>query len=279
MNPIAIHIGPFAIHWYGLLLMGGVIAGAAVAARRAGAAGDDADHVWSALQWCLVLGIVGARLYHVISSPQGTGVGLRYYLQNPLEVLAVWKGGLGIFGAVIGGLLGLYLYARRNGLRFWRWADFAAPGLALGQAIGRWGNYVNQELYGYPTDLPWGIYIDPAHRLPGFEAYDRFHPTFLYESLWNLLVFAALLWIGRRLAGRLMEGDLVLLYGVLYPVGRILVETQRPDAWLVAGVPAAQLVAVVVIALSLGLIWYRHRSVSARSAPGSVALSKDKQQS
>lgn len=278
MDPTAIHIGPFAIHWYGLLLMGGVLAGATVAARRARAADQDPDHVWSMLSWCLLLAIVGARLYHVISSPQGTGVGLRYYIQNPLEIVAIWKGGLGIFGAVAGGLLGLFLYTRRNGLRFWRWADFAIPGLALGQAIGRWGNYVNQELYGHPTDLPWGIYIDPAHRLPGFEAYERFHPTFLYESLWNLLVFATLLWAGRRLAGRLMEGDLVLLYGILYPVGRILVETQRPDAWLMVGIPAAQLVAVVVIVLSLSLIWYRHRSVSARFGLASIVLGSEEQQ-
>lgn len=267
MNSIAVHIGPLAIHWYGLLIVGGALAGATVAARRAKAAGDDPDHVWNVLLWCLVLGIVGARLYHVVSSPQGTDVGLRYYLQNPLEVLAVWKGGLGIYGAVAGGLLGLYLYTRLNGLSFWRWADFAVPGLALGQAIGRWGNYVNQELYGYPTDLPWGIYIDPAHRLPGFEAYERFHPTFLYESLLNLLVFAAPLWAGRRFAGRLLEGDLLLLYGVLYPVGRILVETQRPDAWLVAGVPAAQWVAVGAIALSLGLVWYRRQRIQPVPAP------------
>ena len=266
MNPIAVHIGPLVIHWYGLLIMGGALAGATVAARRAKAAGDDPDHVWSGLLWCLVLGLVGARLYHVVSSPQGTDVGLRYYLQNPLEVLAVWKGGLGIFGAVAGGLLGLYLYTRFNSLSFWRWADFAVPGLALGQAIGRWGNYANHELYGYPTDLPWAIYIDPAHRLPGFEAYERFHPTFLYESLWNLLVFVVLLWAGRRFAGRLREGDLLLLYGVLYPVGRILVETQRPDAWLVAGVPAAQWVSGGAIALSLGLAWHRRRRIQPEPA-------------
>jgi phosphatidylglycerol:prolipoprotein diacylglycerol transferase len=267
MDPIAIQVGPLAIHWYGLLIIGGVLAGAAVAARLAKTAGDDPAHLWNALTWCLLLGIVGARLYHVVSSPQGTDVGLPYYLQNPLEALAIWKGGLGIYGAVAGGALGLYLYTRLNGLSFWRWADFTVPGLALGQAIGRWGNYVNQELYGYPTDLPWGIYIDPAHRLAGFEAYERFHPTFLYESLWNLLVLAALLWIGRRFAGRLLEGDLLSLYGVLYPVGRILVETQRPDAWLVAGMPAAQWVAVAAIALSVGLAWRRRYRRSPDQAP------------
>lgn len=267
MDPFAIHIGPLAIHWYGLIIMGGVLAGAAVAARLAKTAGDDPEHLWNALTWCLLLGIVGARLYHVISSPQGTDAGLRYYLQNPLEALAIWKGGLGIYGAVVGGALGLYLYTRRNGLSFWRWADFIVPGLALGQAIGRWGNYVNQELYGYPTDLPWGIYIDPAHRLAGFEAYERFHPTFLYESMWNLLVLAVLLWVGRRFAGRLLEGDLLSLYGVLYPVGRILVETQRPDAWLVAGLPAAQWVAVGAIALSVGLVWLRRRRGALAQAP------------
>lgn len=208
-------------------------------------------------------GIIGARLYHVISSPAGTEAGLSYYLQNPVKIIAIWEGGLGIYGAVAGGVLGLYLYARYHGLRFWQWADMAAIGLPLAQAIGRWGNFFNQELYGNPTRLPWGIRIDAAHRLPQFADLPpetRFHPTFLYESLWNLGAFLVLLFLARRYGDRLRQGELFLIYLILYPVGRILVELQRPDAWRIAGIPTAQWVAGGLILLSLLLLWYRRRA-------------------
>ncbi len=261
MDPIAIQIGPLAIRWYGLLVTGGAVAAAFVATREARRRGENPDHVWDMLVWVLIGGIIGARLYHVISSPS-TGGGLSYYLQNPIEILYIWQGGLGIYGAIVGGLLALYLYTRRYGLPFLRWADIGIVGVPLAQAIGRWGNFFNQELYGYPTDLPWGIRIDMENRIPQFADLPpdtKFHPTFLYESLWNLLVFGAMLYIARRFDRQLKDGDLLLVYGILYPLGRILVETQRPDAWTIAGIPTAQLIGAISIVACSVLLWWRHR--------------------
>jgi len=263
MNPIAFRIGPFAVHWYGLLILAGALAGALVATREAKRQGLDPDHVWNGLLLILIFGLIGARLYHVFSSP-AVGVGWEYYRQHPIEIVAFWRGGLsglGIFGAVAGGIVGLYIYTRLNKLDFLTWLDVGAPSLILGQAIGRWGNFFNQELYGYPTNLPWGIYIDPPHRLPGFENYERFHPTFLYESLWNLIVFFLLIFVGRRWGHLLLKGDLFLLYGILYPLGRFFVEMQRPDAWAINGIPVAQLISVAAILICGGVTLSRHKIV------------------
>lgn len=158
----------FPIYWYGILIVTGALVGAWVATIEAKRRGIDTDHVWNALLLCLILGVIGARLYHVISSPTGTNIGFDYYAQNPMEILNFRQGGLGIYGAVAGGLLAIYIYVRYAKLNFWTMVDIAIPGLFLGQAIGRWGNFFNQELYGYPTTLPWGITIDAAHRLPIF---------------------------------------------------------------------------------------------------------------
>jgi len=263
MDPIAVQIGPFTVRWYGLLIVTGIMLAAFVAAREAKRRGENPDHVWDMLTWVVIAGVVGARLYHVVSSPQPGG-GLSYYLANPIKILYIWEGGLGIYGAVVAGLLAVYVYARRAGLAFWRWADIGIVGLPLAQAIGRWGNFFNQELYGYPTTLPWGIRIDPANRLPQFADLPpdiHFQPTFLYESRWNLMTFGILLWVARRFSPRLKDGDLLLLYGILYPLGRILVETQRPDAWTIAGIPTAQWIGGFSILVCSVLLWWRHRRV------------------
>jgi phosphatidylglycerol:prolipoprotein diacylglycerol transferase len=277
-DPIAFQIGPLTIYWYGLLIATGALVGAYVASLEARRRGFDPDHVWNGLVVCLILGLIGARLYHVISSPVGSAQGWSYYRENPLEIIRFWEGGrltgisgLGIYGAIVGGLLGLYLYTRFAGLNFLTWADIGIPGLAMGQAIGRWGNYFNQELYGYPTDLPWGIPIDMAHRLPQFRDLPpetRFHPTFLYESLWNLLTVGILLYVARRFEGKLYNGDVLLLYGILYPLGRFLTEFQRPDAWKIAGIPTAQIIAVVSIVVCAALLVYRHRLRSRKAEVG-----------
>jgi phosphatidylglycerol:prolipoprotein diacylglycerol transferase len=260
-SPIALSIGPVSIYWYGLLIAAGTLLGAWVASREAARRGQNPDHVWNGLILALVFGLIGARLYHVFSSPVG-GIGWDYYRQHPLDIIAFWNGGLrglGIFGAVAGGLIALLIYTRWQKLDFWIWADIAIVGLPLGQAIGRWGNYFNQELYGYPTNVPWAVTIDPAHRLPGFERYEHFHPTFLYESLWDFGSFLVLLFIARRFDDRLLRGDLLLMYGILYPVGRFLVEFQRPDAWTVGGIATAQIIALMVAAASSVALILRHR--------------------
>jgi phosphatidylglycerol:prolipoprotein diacylglycerol transferase len=258
---IAFRIGPIAVAWYGIIIVGCAMLGAYLAEREAARRGDNPDHVWSGLVWCLILGLIGARLYHVVSS-------LDYYRQYPLEIFDTRHGGLAIYGAVAGGALGLWIYTRLQHLSFAHWADIAAPSLPLAQAVARWANFLNQELYGYPTSVPWGITIDAAHRIPPFDDLQqcpldtRFHPTFLYESLGNLVSFVVMIYISRRFADRLRDGDLILLYGVLYPIVRFAIEFQRPDAWKVAGMPAAQWIAIVSILVCGGLLLRRHRSDS-----------------
>lgn len=268
-DPIAFEIGPITVYWYGLLIATGALVGAWLASLEAQRRGWDPDHIWNALVVTLILGLIGARLYHVVSSPAGGAQGWDYYRENPLDIIRFWQdgrltgiSGLGIYGAIVGGLFGIWLYARVAGLRFLNWADLGVIGLSMGQAIGRWGNFFNQELYGEPTNLPWGITIDLAHRLPQFMGLPpdtRFHPTFLYESLWTLMVAGVLLYLARRFEDRLLPGDLLLSYLILYPLGRFLTEFQRPDAWTIAGIPTAQIIAVVSIVASAALLIYRHR--------------------
>ena len=251
---IAFKIGPIVAHWYGLLIVIGTLLGGYVATEEAKRHSEDPEHVWNGLIWCIILGLVGARLYHVFSSPANGSGGLDYYIENTVAIVRVWDGGLGIYGAVLGGTVGLLIYTRRHKLSTWRWLDIAAPGLALAQAVGRWGNFFNQELYGPPTTLPWGLYISVEHRIPRYSNLTlyptdttRFHPTFLYESLWNLAVFVLLLWGWRRWAHRLRDGDIFLAYLVLYPAGRVWIEQFfRPDAWTLSkGPPVATLVSLV----------------------------------
>ncbi|HBY93666.1 MAG: prolipoprotein diacylglyceryl transferase [Ardenticatenaceae bacterium] len=276
MNPIAIQIGPIALRWYGLLIVTGALVGAWISAGEARRRGKNPDHVWDMLVFGLLAGILGGRLYHVISSPAGTNLGWHYYfVEHPFTMihlgslaipfpsaLAIWEGGLGIYGGILGGALAVWIYTRRHHLNLLRWLDIGAYGLIAGQAIGRWGNFFNQELYGNPTTLPWGIPIDAAHRLPQFANLPldtRFHPTFLYESLWDFFALAVMLWIGRRFTHRLRNGDIALLYLILYPLGRFLVEFQRPDAWTILGFPTAQWIALILIVAASLTLWWRHR--------------------
>jgi phosphatidylglycerol:prolipoprotein diacylglycerol transferase len=252
------------IYWYGLLVTLGTLVGAFVADREARRRGKDPDHVWNALIMVMVFGLIGARLYHVVSSPADSSTNLQHYLENPVEIIAFWDGGLrglGIFGAILGGTFGLWVYTRWRKLDFLEWGDICVLGLPIGQAIGRWGNYFNQELYGTPTTLPWGVPVAAEYRLPRYASEPptaRFHPTFLYESLWCLLVFFVLSYVAHYWDERLRKGDLVLLYLILYPLGRILVEFQRPDAWTVYGLPMAQIVSLLLIFGAALLLMFRH---------------------
>lgn len=211
------------------------------------------------LVWILIAGIIGARIWHILTpSPSlvAQGVTTYYYLTHPLDAIAIWKGGLGIPGAVLGGVIALFFFVRKHHLPFLNWLDILVPALALGQAIGRWGNFFNQELYGAPTSLPWAIYIDPQHRLAGFENQAYYHPTFLYESIWNLGNMVLLLWLNQRFKECLKAGDVFLMYLIVYPFGRFLLEFLRLDSSQVAGINANQTVMLVVmIAAALTLIW------------------------
>jgi len=175
---------------------------------------------------------------------------------------------LGIPGAIIGGIVALFIYTKRKGLKFLTWADIIIPGVALAQAIGRWGNFFNQELYGPPTNLPWGITIDLAHRLPGYESFSTFHPMFLYESIWNLFNFFLLLTIGRTKEEKLLPGDLLYIYMIVYAIGRFGLEFLRLDASYVGSININQMVMAAVAVLGAALLVFNHlRAKKAGAAP------------
>jgi phosphatidylglycerol:prolipoprotein diacylglycerol transferase len=259
--PSGFWLGPLYIRFYGIIIMLGVVAAAWLATREAKRRGLDPEIVWDGLIWVIIAGVIGARLWHIFTpTPSDVEAGLTtaYYLTHPLDALNIRRGGLGVPGAVIGGALAVFILTRRKKLDVLVWLDIAAPGLALAQAIGRWGNFVNQELYGPPTDLPWGIFIDEQYRLPEYREYTHFHPLFLYESLWSLMNMAILLFVGRRFEEKLIPGDIVLLYAIIYPLGRFLLEFIRLDSAEIAGINANQtFMLVVAIAAALAIIW-RH---------------------
>src|SRR5512147_2810356 len=228
--PEGFFIGSFEIRYYGIILMLGAVAGAFLATREAKRRGHQPEIVWDLLTYLLIGGIIGARLWHILTPPPSSNLTAGWYFTHPLDALAIWKGGLGIPGAIIGGLIALYFYTRKHKLNFAEWTDIAAPSIALGQAIGRWGNFVNQELYGAPTNLPWKLYIDPAHRLSGFESVEYYHPLFAYESLLSLANLFFLTWISRRYADRLKTGDLFIIYVIIYALIRFSLDFLRLDA-------------------------------------------------
>ena len=250
---------PFTLRYYGMILMTGVVAAAFLASRLLKSDRKNPDIAWDALIWVLVFGVIGARLYHILTPSISTvdqGKDVAYFLTHPLEIINIPGGGLGIPGAIVGGLFGTYLFARRRKISFGALIDAAAPGLALAQAIGRWGNYVNQELYGLPTSLPWGIRIDPRNRLRGFESFERFHPLFLYESLFNFANFLILMWFWRNKRDKLKDGDIFLIYLVLYPLQRFFLEFLRLDfVETIPGINTNQLLALLV-AIAAGIALY-----------------------
>lgn len=248
--------------WYGIILMVGAMMGGWLATREVRRRGGDPEVVLDLLVYLLIGGVIGARLWHVFTPPPSSierGYTTAYYLTHWLDLINPRLGGLGIPGAVIGGAIALYFYTRKYKLSFAEWADIVAPSLALGQAIGRWGNFFNQELYGAPTSLPWKIFIDPAHRVSGFEKFEYFHPLFLYESIWNLANMAFLIWLSRRFAGSLKSGDVFLAYLVTYPVGRFLLDFLRLDAAQLGGINANQTFMAAVALLSAAALIWRHR--------------------
>ena len=215
-------LGPVTIHIYALCLLTGIAAAWVIGLRRWRARGGSSENFETVLLWAIPIGILGARFYHVI-----THLGDYFGPTANQHWWAIWEGGIAIYGAIGFGALAAFLVARRHGVAFAALADSLAPGIAIGQALGRFGNWFNQELYGLPTDLPWALEIDPAHRVPGLEDYATFHPTFLYESVWNVLVAGALIWADRKF--RLGRGKVFALYVALYGFGRIFTESLRTD--------------------------------------------------
>lgn len=215
-------LGPVTIHIYALCLLTGIVAAWIIGSRRWRARGGSSENFETILLWAIPIGILGARFYHVM-----THLGDYFGPSADQHWWAIWEGGIAIYGAIGFGALAAYVVARRQKVAFAALADSLAPGIAVGQALGRFGNWFNQELYGLPTDLPWGLEIDPAHRVPGLENFATFHPTFLYESLWNVLVAVVLVWADRRF--RMGRGKVFALYVALYGFGRIFTESLRTD--------------------------------------------------
>ena len=246
-------IGSFKLRWYSTLIALGLLAGAYVATIEARRRGEDHAHVVNALLLALPLSLIGARAYHVIDKWN------EIYSSNPADIIRIDEGGIGIYGAVAGAILAMVIYTRWKGLNTARWLDIGAPGLILGQAIGRWGNFFNEELFGRPTDLPWAITIPPDKRILGYEGFSQFHPLFFYESMLNLVAFGGLMYIGRRFYGRLKDGDIALLYGMLYGTIRLGLEFLRIDNWVAgAGVPTATIISSAAIVGCGGALLYRH---------------------
>jgi prolipoprotein diacylglyceryl transferase len=217
------YLGPLPLRAYALCIIIGIIAAIWLAERRWVSRGGEPGAVSDVSLWAIPFGIVGGRLYHVVTDPQ------LYFAdgQNPWSAFAVWRGGLGIWGAIALGAVGAWIGARRAGISFSELAWALAPAIPLAQAIGRWGNWFNQELFGRPTDLLWGLRIDPEHRPAGYETQTTFHPTFLYESMWNLGLAGLLIWAGGRF--RMTGGQLFAVYVMGYTAGRSWIEYLRID--------------------------------------------------
>ena len=253
-------VGPLELHAYGLMLLLGILAATWLTGVRWTRQGGDWDLVFRVAMWGVAGGIVGARLYHLATSWDSV----------PDEwwgPFAIWEGGLGIWGGITGGVLAGWVVIHRAGESMFAFMDAAAPGLLLAQAIGRVGNYFNQELFGKPTDLPWALEIDPANRPEGYAAFATFHPTFLYELLWNLLGVAVLLWVGSRL--RIRPPGLFCLYVVWYTFGRFFLELLRIDpAHEFFGLRLNAYVSIVVFALGLAaFVWSQRRRERGRTEP------------
>ncbi|NQS91043.1 MAG: prolipoprotein diacylglyceryl transferase [Chloroflexi bacterium] len=263
--PTGFQLGPFTIHYYGLVILLGIFIALFLISREASRRGKTLDFLIDAIPWMLVGSVIGARIWHIFTPPQSMvahGITTRYYLTHLLEAIAIWKGGIGIIGAVLGGTLALWLFARKKEVPAAEWMDIIAPGVALAQAFGRWGNFINQEVYGLPTDLPWAITIDPQHRLADYAQFSTYHPLFFYESLWSLLNMILLLWAGRKYQDRLKPGSLFLIYLIIYSVGRIGLEFLRLDISSYQGINLNQ-TAMIVVGLIAGiLLFFRQKSKS-----------------
>jgi phosphatidylglycerol---prolipoprotein diacylglyceryl transferase len=221
------------LRWYGVIVMTGVIIGSLIAERELRRRGENGDRIWDALIWLLPVGILGARLWFVVNAILG---GNRSYIEDPASIIRVWQGGLHIFGGFLFGAVALLLYLRQNKLDPWLFFDAAGPAVLIGQGIGRIANFINQELYGPPTTLPWGIPIQAEHRLVQYRDLSlfpvettRFHPTFAYEMLWNFAAAGLLLWLSRRYRENIKPGTLFAGWLLLAGFGRLLIEFFRPD--------------------------------------------------
>lgn len=248
----SLHIGPLEVRAYGLMIGLGVVAAVWIAQRRWAARGGDPDDIIAIAVWAVPVGAVGARLYHVVTD-------FSRFEGRWWHIPAIWEGGLGIPGGIAAGVVAGALVARRRGLPVPDLLDVVAPALPVAQAIGRLGNWFNQELYGRPTELPWALRIDPAHRPEGLTEVATYHPTFLYEAVWNLALATVLVWVGRRWHPR--SGQLFAGYVAGYAAGRFCVESLRIDpATELLGIRVNLWVSAAVFVAAVTVLVIRHRS-------------------
>ena len=267
-DPVAVELFGLTVRWYALFILGGILAAIVLARVLARRRGMNPNFVLDNAPWVVFAGIVGARAYYLL---------LRwdYYLARPEQALNIRLGGLTIHGALTGGIIALAYLCRRANQRFLAWADVIIPGVALAQAIGRWGNWANQEAFGTPTDLPWGVAIDPNRRPELYADVTHFHPTFLYESLFDLANAAFLSWLVLRTPRSpfLREGDVLWTYLIVYGVARFLIERIRTDSLYIGPLPAAYWVSFGLVAVGLAMIIARRTIWRRRSNEGETAPS------
>lgn len=265
-DPVAFSLGPIDIRWYAIFILSGIVGGVILSSWLAKSRGLDPDFVLDIAPWVVVFAIIGARLYWVMLEWDR-------FSDDPLGAINIRSGGMTIHGAVVGGAIALWVLCRIFRQPFLTWLDILAPALALGQALGRWGNWANQEAFGTPTDVPWAVTIDPAHRPSGYGQYATFHPTFLYESILNLLNAIVLSWLvlrGPRFRW-FRTGDVVALYLIVYGVVRFFLERIRTDSLYIGPLPAAYWLSFALIIAGAGLLLWRHLLVPEtgdRTAPG-----------
>jgi phosphatidylglycerol---prolipoprotein diacylglyceryl transferase len=245
------NLGGFRLKWYGVLIASAVLIGVNLSMRLAKSRQVDPETIADLAIWLVLGAIPAARLYYVAFQWSN-------YSQHPDQIIKIWEGGIAIHGAIIGGSIAAIIFAKLKHISFWQLADIVAPAVALGQAIGRWGNFFNSEAFGSPTDLPWKLFI-PVDRRPFiYKNFEYFHPTFLYESVWNLLVFIGLMWLftDNNRHHRLKTGSIFLVYLIAYSIGRFGVEGLRTDSLMFGSLKTAQLVSLVGVAIgSIGLLW------------------------
>ncbi len=277
IDPIifTIEIGTFtfSLYWYGVLVMLGVAVATWLTASEFKRRGGDPEYVWDSLLWIIPAGVIGARLWYVANATLG---GDMHYIQDPIAILNIKEGGLHFFGSILFGVIAFLLYARKMKLDPWLMFDSVAPGLLLGQAVARPANFINQELYGPPTTLPWGIKISAAHRIYPFnnlslypEETTRFHPTFAYEMVWNILATGLILWIARKYKDKLKPGMAFGLWLILAGVGRNVIEFFRPDQPTFPGTAFSysRFFAILMVVIGLILILIKMEVIKIKGIP------------
>ena len=251
-GPILWQFGSITFRWYGFLIASAVLIGVTISQYLGKYRDFDPDLISDLVIWLVIGAIPCARIYYVIFQWQE-------YSQRPEDIIAIWQGGIAIHGAIIGGVIAGLVFAKLNRLSFWSIADIVAPSLILGQAIGRWGNFFNSEAFGRPTNLPWKLYIPPYHRPLDYVNYEFFHPTFLYESLWNIGIFAILIslfFFGLKYKEQFKKGTIFCVYLIGYSLGRVWIEGFRTDSLMLGDIRVAQLISLGLISIGvLGLVW------------------------